>query len=115
MSTSLKRIQALGRLKSGQMNATERRYAERLEGLYKAGEIAWYAFEPMNLRLGDKCFYRVDFMVMLKDGRLEAHEVKGFWADDAKVKIKVAAEKFPFRFIAVQWVKKEWHFTNFSE
>lgn len=113
MSTSNRRMQALGRLKTGEMNQTERRYADRLETLYKAGEIAWYAFEPMNLRLGDKCFYRVDFMIMLNDGRLEAHEVKGFWTDDARVKIKVAAEKFPFPFVAVKWVKKQWEFETF--
>jgi len=30
------------------------------------------------------------------------HEVKGFWQDDARVKIKVAADMYPFRFIAVK-------------
>ena len=33
---------------------------------------------------------------------LEFHEVKGFWRDDARVKIKVAAEHFPFKFVAVR-------------
>jgi hypothetical protein len=28
---------------------------------------------------------------MLADGQLQAHEVKGHWEDDARVKIKVAA------------------------
>jgi hypothetical protein len=32
---------------------------------------------------------------------LEMHEVKGFWQDDARVKIKVAASIYPFRFVAV--------------
>lgn len=95
------------------MNQTETRYAARLTALYKAGEIAWFAFAPMNLRLGDKCFYSVDFMVMLNDGKLEAHEVKGYWTDDALVKIKVAAEKFPFQFVAVKWIKGQWEFTMF--
>jgi hypothetical protein len=35
------------------------------------------------------------------DGVLEMHEVKGFWQDDARVKIKVAASIYPFRFVAV--------------
>lgn len=37
---------------------------------------------------------------MAADGVLELHEVKGFWSDDARVKIKVAADRFPFRFRA---------------
>ena len=38
---------------------------------------------------------------MLSSGELQAHESKGHWEDDARVKIKVAAEKFPFQFIAI--------------
>jgi hypothetical protein len=33
----------------------------------------------------------------------------GHWEDDARVKIKVAARLFPFRFFAFQWRKGEWH------
>lgn len=95
------RMQALGRLKAGEMNQTERRYAEHLEGLKQAGEIAWYRFEGIKFRLADNTFYTPDFAVMLADGRLEAHEVKGHWQDDARVKIKVAADQYPIRFIAV--------------
>ncbi|KWO62579.1 hypothetical protein [Burkholderia territorii] len=95
------RMQALGRLKTGEMNQTEKRYAEHLEGLKQAGEIAWYRFEGIKFRLADNTFYTPDFAVMLADGRLEAHEVKGHWQDDARVKIKVAADQYPIRFIAV--------------
>jgi len=105
--------QALGRLKSGAMNQTEKRYADRLELLKRAGEILWYEFEPANLRLADRCLYKIDFWVLTKDREIEVHEVKGFWTDDALVKIKVAAEKFPFRFIAIQYVKKEWTIREF--
>nr|WP_230963588.1 DUF1064 domain-containing protein [Burkholderia territorii] len=94
-------MQALGRLKTGEMNQTEKRYAEHLEGLKQAGEIAWYRFEGIKFRLADNTFYTPDFAVMLADGRLEAHEVKGHWQDDARVKIKVAADQYPIRFIAV--------------
>lgn len=103
-----KNYQALGRLKSGTMNKLETKYAAYLEGLKAAGIIHWYSFEPANLRLGDKCFYRIDFMVLNGNNALEVHEVKGRWEDDALVKIKVAAEKFPFRFIAIRQVKGEW-------
>ena len=37
-----KQIQALGRLKTGQMNKTESAYCQHLEQRKRAGEIAWY-------------------------------------------------------------------------
>ena len=40
--------------------------------------------------------------MMLADGTLECHECKGFWMDDGRVKIKVAASIYPFRFVAVK-------------
>lgn len=97
-----KKLQALGRLKTGQMNKTEAAYALHLELLKRAGEIQWYKFEAMKFRLADNTFYTPDFMVMARDDRFEAHEVKGFWTDDARVKIKVAAEMYPMCFRAVK-------------
>jgi hypothetical protein len=44
---------------------------------------------------------------MLSNGVLEAHEVKGFWTDDARVKIKVAADKYPLQFIAIRKIPKK--------
>jgi hypothetical protein len=104
---------ALGRLKQGVMNKTEIAYSKYLENQKQFGSVEWYCFEPMNLRLADKCFYKVDFLVMLKNGQLECHEVKGFWTDDALVKIKTAAEKFPFKFIGARLVKGEWKIREF--
>lgn len=95
-------LQALGRLKTGQMNKTESAYCQLLELRKRAGEIVWYRFEGVKLRLADNTFYTPDFAVMLSTGEMEMHEVKGFWTDDARVKIKVAAEQYPFRFIAVK-------------
>lgn len=97
-----KRLQALGRLKAGQMNKTEQAYAAGLEARRAAGEVAWWRFEGVKLRLGDSTFYTPDFAVMLADGRMEMHEVKGFWTDDARVKIKVAADMYPFQFVALR-------------
>lgn len=104
---------ALGRMKAGKMNKTETAYAKYLETQKQFGDVLWYEFEPMNLRLADKCFYAIDFLVMLKNGQLECHEVKGYWTDDALVKIKAAAAKFPFRFIAVRLVKGNWEIREF--
>lgn len=95
-------IQALGRLKAGQMNKTEAAYGAHLEQHKAAGAIAWYKFEGLKFRLADNTFYTPDFAVMWSDGRLEAHEVKGFWQDDARAKIKIAADMYPIQFIAVR-------------
>ncbi|MFM7945056.1 DUF1064 domain-containing protein [Hafnia paralvei] len=95
-------LQALGRLKTGQMNKTESEYCQLMELRKRTGEIVWYRFEGVKLRLADNTFYTPDFAVMLSTGEMEMHEVKGFWTDDARVKIKVAAEQYPFRFIAVK-------------
>jgi hypothetical protein len=92
---------ALGRLKTGQLNKTEQRYADTLELMRHAGDILWYKFEGMKLRLADNTFYTPDFSVLRKDGVLEAHEVKGYWMDDARAKIKIAADIYPLRFYAV--------------
>lgn len=112
-SKGKERVQALGRMKAGKMNEMEKKYAGHLDKRKLAGEVEEYWFEPMNLRLADKCFYKVDFLVLLQSGALEVHEVKGFWEDDALVKIKVAAELFPFRFVAIQSKKGEWVERNF--
>jgi len=93
---------ALGRLKSGEMNATEKAYSAFLEAKQQTGLVGWFKFEGLKLRLADNTFYTPDFAVMAADGVLECHEVKGFWTDDARVKIKVAASMYPFRFKAVK-------------
>lgn len=93
---------ALGRLKVGAMNKTEAAYDAHLETLHRAGQIAWRKFEGLKLRLADNTFYTPDFAVMASDGVMECHEVKGFWQDDARAKIKIAADLYPFRFIAVK-------------
>lgn len=96
-----KRMQVLGRLKAGQLNKTEEAYRQHLERRKAAGEVAWYRFEGIKLRLADNTFYTPDFAVMLADGAMELHEVKGYWQDDARAKTKIAADQYPFRIIAV--------------
>lgn len=84
-------------------NKTEAAYGQTLELQLRAGIIVWYKFEALKLRLADRTFYTPDYAVITASNlELEFHEVKGFWEDDARVKIKVAAEIYPhFRFIAV--------------
>ena len=105
---------ALGRLPVGRMNKTEMAYAAVLEGLKRAGQVLWYRFEGLKLRLADNTFYTPDFAVMRDDGVMEIHEVKGFWQDDARVKIKVAAEMYPFRFFAVKAKRGGWEYEVFG-
>lgn len=107
-NASLKKRFALGRLKSGEMNKLESRYAEHLEALKQAGEVLWFKFEGIKLRLADLTFYSPDFFVMLADETLECQEVKGGpYMDDARVKIKVAASQFPFRFVTIRQLSKK--------
>jgi len=87
------------------MNGTEQEYAWYLQSLLQQGEIHDWQFEPLKFRIGNdhKCTYTPDFLVVNKEGEIEIHEVKGFWQDDARVKIKCACEKFPyFRWRAIK-------------
>lgn len=92
---------ALGRLKTGEMNGTEAAYDRHLELRQHAGEILWRKFEGLKLRLADSTFYTPDFAVLATDWVIECHEVKGYWEDDARVKVKVAASLYPFRFFGI--------------
>jgi len=95
------------------MNKTEAQYGAILEARKAAGEIVWYRFEGVTLKLADDTRYTPDFILMRSDGFLECHEVKGFWRDDAKVKIKVAASLYPFRFLAARKIKGGWDITEY--
>lgn len=109
-----KQFLALGRRPKGlgdaRMNKAEAEYAAMLDLEQKAGGITYWRFEAMKIRLADNTFYTPDFLVMRADRSLEFHEVKGnFIMDDAKVKLKVAAETCPFGFVLAQKVKGAWH------
>ncbi len=104
---------ALGRLPTGTMNRTEAAYDAHLRLRQAAGEVLWHKFEGIKLRLADNTFLTVDFAVMMEDGQLEMHEVKGFMEDDAAVKLKVAASIYPFRFVLVRKIKGgQWSHTE---
>lgn len=107
LALAREKVLALGRLKVGAMNKTEQAYDAHLAQLQHAGQILWRKFEGLKLRLADNTFYTPDFAVMLASGQIECHEVKGHWEDDARAKIKIAADMYPFRFIAVKVVPKK--------
>lgn len=94
-------VRPRGRIRHVGMNKTESAYAVTLEERRIVGEIMWYRFEGIKLRLADSTFYTPDFVVMDKEGLISLHEVKGYWEDDARVKVKVIAEMYPFPVFAI--------------
>jgi hypothetical protein len=48
---------------------------------------------------------------VLRTGEVVCYEVKGFMQEDARVKLRVAAQSFPeFSFVLVYWKAKAWVF-----
>ena len=109
--TTLGRVQ-LQRRSAGGMNGLESRYAESLRA---SPDVLLWQYESVKLRLADSTFYTPDFLVVTNEGFVELHEVKGFWRDDARVKIKVAAATFPFTFRAATWNRRarQWDIETF--
>jgi hypothetical protein len=71
----------------------------------------------MTFKLAKDTRYTPDFAVMNANHEMEFHETKSYWVGDAKAKIKMAAECFPFRFVAVYKQPKKdgggWDFEEF--
>lgn len=96
----------------GQPNKTEAAYMSHLNERKAAGEIVEWWFERFTLTLshsrpnvmGQR--YTPDFAVMLPDGEIEFHEVKGFRYEKNMNKLKIAGELFPFVFRLVTRRKK---------
>lgn len=102
MRIKAKTFRQPGSVEAGKMNKTETEYAKYLELKKLSEEIKHFMFEPIGLRLANRTTYNPDFLVVNKHDQIEVHEVKGFWRDDARVKIKVASKQFDFfRFVAV--------------
>jgi hypothetical protein len=99
------------------MNPTEAKYADHLEILRHARVIVSWKFEAIRLRLANRAWFKPDFLVVARNEDKDCdvfqfHEVKGFWREAARVRIKVAADLFPeFNFVAIQrkggvWVEE---------
>lgn len=87
----------------------ERRYAERLDLLVKAGEIREWRHHKVRFCIGDGAWYTPDFEVIANDGTIEYHEVKGFQREAAIVRFKAARQQNPhFTFKMIQRRKSEW-------
>jgi len=108
------------RKERGQMNKTEAAYARQLELLRAAGEVLWWAYEAVTLRLTDTTAegrpgirYTPDFAVLpARDQVLEFHEVKGHEGAEGLLRLKMAADQFPARFFLVKRAKRGTTFTS---
>jgi len=68
------------------------------------GEVSRWRWHPFRFVLfpGERQSYEPDFLVEMRDGSLEIHEVKGFEREDSIEKFKTAAQQHPwFRFVMV--------------
>lgn len=97
----------------GYASKLEARYAQHLELLLRAGELSWWAYEPLSLQIAKGARYRPDFIVIEASGAISARETKGFMREAAQVRLRVAARAFPWlRFVLVRseggaWVEEE--------
>jgi hypothetical protein len=108
LPVSKKRLNCRMRQPTDGPNKTEQEYMDQLKLLKISERIVDYGYEKIKLKLAKKTTYTPDFYVLHNDRSLDLIEIKGHWEDDARVKIKVAAEMFPFfRFIAVKKLTKK--------
>lgn len=84
------------------MNGLEEAYALHLIARAERGEIAAWSFHVEKLRLADGAWYTPDFRVVLSDGAVEFHETKGFMREAARLRLLVAADRHPYRFVLVK-------------
>jgi hypothetical protein len=88
------------------LNRTERMW---LRVLHAKGCYAQVRTQAVTLKIGFDTRYTPDFQTTDHAGEITFWEVKGFFRDDAKVKIKVAARLFnEFKFVLVFKKGKGW-------
>lgn len=112
----------------GERNKTESAYESYLTTLHHAGMIDGFKFEGIKIKLADNTFWTPDFIVFANDGVVELHDTKATtskkrtdgtkekapWIEeDAKIKLKLAAELFPFRVFAVFKTPDGWQKQQF--
>ena len=108
------------RMAGGYRSKLEGRFAQHLQEMQLAGEVVWWQYEPLTLRLGNvgaRCGYTPDFIVTATTHPVRAYEVKGFWRDGSREKVKVAARLFPWmQFVGVEWDRENrcWDYEDFS-
>ncbi len=111
-----------GRRQDGFRSQLEADYAVHLETLKAGGNIREWWYEPMRLKIASgkmQAWYKPDFAAILvgEDGETDLffYEVKGYWREAARLRIKVAAGLYkPFWFVAITRKDGQWVEENFS-
>jgi hypothetical protein len=83
------------KIKEKGMNKTEKEFSEILEEAFQRGEILRWQFEEVTLKIAPSTRYIPDFVAVMPNGNWQVFEIKGHLEDDAAVKFKAAAEKYP--------------------
>lgn len=108
------------------MNGVETQFAQHLDLQMKIGAIKNWWFEAVKLRIGrvgKRCWWSPDFLVQKPDGSMILYDTKSQWKssgnrphaeDDAIVKARAVAEKYPFPVYFVWKDRKtgEWNSRN---
>jgi hypothetical protein len=90
-------------------NKWERNYAQYLDLRKYIKEIACYRYEGLAFRLATNTYLHPDFLVVMPDGRMEIHEVKGHKREKWWARFKIAREMFPwFTWRVVKIEKGQW-------
>lgn len=76
----------------------------------RSRSFVWIGIQNITWKIADDCRYTSDFVTVGIGGKVIAWETKGgFFREDAKVKIKVAARMFPWvEFVLVTRDSKSW-------
>lgn len=86
--------------------------AQYLDLLLADPSTKWLGVQSLQFKLGYRTTYTPDFIVV-RNGGIEAHEVKGFMRDDAAVKIKTAARSFRWiKFVLVTRAGGQWQLND---
>lgn len=87
-------------------------FARELDHQELLGNITqwWYSPCKFILAAGKACTYTPDFMTIDAQGFVRFFEVKGYWREDARIKSKIFAEKFPFELTIVTREKGQWKY-----
>ena len=95
--------------RTGYRNKWEAEYASYLQDMTRFGILESWHYESVKLKIGNGAFYMPDFMLVLKGGVYQFHEVKGFQRQAGMVRLRAAAMQYAFwRFYLITKVGGEW-------
>jgi len=93
-------------------------YNEILLPAKQCGRILWAKYEGIRLLLalplpgkkgGRAVWYTPDFAVLWNDLCFEIHEVKGHMREAGRVRLRCAADQYPFKFLLIKRPSGVWN------